>query len=190
MALVRSVPRGRRVEVEWPDDWRTEAWRGDSGNCPSSGKRTSPPRRARRDKSRPFSWPEPHPAAARSNCAPTARRAAAPRRSCCRISVEQMVELVRVGLATATPQRVKAGRDRMEVATLRITEAGRKAIGAKHARRAKGTCKRGRISRRFGHRDGDSRADRVIRRECCVLKAHPAAGRRPPSSWPRSCGPR
>jgi hypothetical protein len=39
-----------------------------------------------------------------------------------------MVELVRAGLATATPQRVKAGRERMEVATLRITEAGRKAL--------------------------------------------------------------
>ena len=43
-------------------------------------------------------------------------------------TVEQMVELVRAGLATATPQRVKAGRERMEVATLRITEAGRKAL--------------------------------------------------------------
>jgi hypothetical protein len=41
------------------------------------------------------------------------------------ITIEQMVELVRAGLATATPQRVKAGRERMEVAVLRITEAGR-----------------------------------------------------------------
>jgi hypothetical protein len=45
------------------------------------------------------------------------------------VTVDQMVELVRAGLATATPQRVKAGRERMEVATLRITEAGRKALG-------------------------------------------------------------
>jgi hypothetical protein len=43
-------------------------------------------------------------------------------------TVEQMVERVRAGLATATPQRVKAGRERMEVATLRITEAGRRVL--------------------------------------------------------------
>jgi DNA-binding PadR family transcriptional regulator len=40
-------------------------------------------------------------------------------------TVEQLVELVRAGLATATAQRVKAGR---EVAVLRITEKGRKAV--------------------------------------------------------------
>jgi hypothetical protein len=45
-------------------------------------------------------------------------------------TIEQMVELVRAGLATATPQRVKAGRERMEIATLRITEAGRRALAA------------------------------------------------------------
>jgi hypothetical protein len=43
-------------------------------------------------------------------------------------SVEQMVALVRAGLATATPQRVKAGHERVEVAVLRITEAGRRAL--------------------------------------------------------------
>jgi hypothetical protein len=43
-------------------------------------------------------------------------------------TVEQMVELVRAGLATATPQRVKAGRERMEIATLRITDAGLRAL--------------------------------------------------------------
>jgi hypothetical protein len=47
-------------------------------------------------------------------------------------TVEQMVELVRAGLATATQQRVRAGRTRMEVPTLRITDAGRRALaGAK-----------------------------------------------------------
>jgi hypothetical protein len=46
-------------------------------------------------------------------------------------TTEQMVELVRSGLATATPQRVRAGRDTMEVGTLRITEAGRAALAAK-----------------------------------------------------------
>jgi hypothetical protein len=45
-------------------------------------------------------------------------------------TVEQMVELVRAGLASATPQRIRAGRAVMEVATLRITEAGRKALAA------------------------------------------------------------
>jgi hypothetical protein len=35
-----------------------------------------------------------------------------------------MVELVRAGLATATPQRTRAGREVLEVATLRITDKG------------------------------------------------------------------
>jgi hypothetical protein len=43
-------------------------------------------------------------------------------------TVEQLVELVRAGLAAATLQRVKAGRERMEVATLRMTEAARKVL--------------------------------------------------------------
>jgi hypothetical protein len=43
-------------------------------------------------------------------------------------TVEQMVELVRAGLATATPQRVRAGGHKLEVATLRITEAGRRVL--------------------------------------------------------------
>lgn len=43
-------------------------------------------------------------------------------------TIGQMVELVRAGLATATPQRVKAGRERREVATLRITDAGRRML--------------------------------------------------------------
>jgi hypothetical protein len=51
------------------------------------------------------------------------------------ISIEQMVELVRAGLATVTPQRVKAGHERMEVATLRITDSGRQALSAQAARR-------------------------------------------------------
>jgi hypothetical protein len=45
-------------------------------------------------------------------------------------TVDQMVDLVRSGLVTAAPQRVKAGRERMEIATLRITHAGRKALSA------------------------------------------------------------
>jgi hypothetical protein len=44
-------------------------------------------------------------------------------------TIAQLVDLVRAGLATATPVRVKAGRERMEVATLCIREAGRKALG-------------------------------------------------------------
>lgn len=46
-------------------------------------------------------------------------------------TLEQMDELVRAGLASATPQRVRAGRERMEIATLRITEAARKALEEK-----------------------------------------------------------
>jgi hypothetical protein len=47
--------------------------------------------------------------------------------------IEQMVEPVRAGLATATAERVVAGRRTIEVARLRITEAGRRALadGAK-----------------------------------------------------------
>jgi hypothetical protein len=40
----------------------------------------------------------------------------------------QLVDLVRAGLATATAQRVRAGGHAMEVTTLRITEAGRRAL--------------------------------------------------------------
>jgi len=43
-------------------------------------------------------------------------------------TVEQMVALVRDGLATATPERVVAGGRTMEVATVRITDAGRRAL--------------------------------------------------------------
>jgi hypothetical protein len=43
-------------------------------------------------------------------------------------TVEQLVELVRAGLATARAQRVVAGRHRCEVATLRITEPRRRAL--------------------------------------------------------------
>ena len=39
-------------------------------------------------------------------------------------TVPQMVELVRDGLATASSERVVAGKHRAEVARLRITEAG------------------------------------------------------------------
>jgi hypothetical protein len=45
-------------------------------------------------------------------------------------SVEQMVELVRDGLASATPQRTRAGREVVEVAMLRITDEGRKVLKA------------------------------------------------------------
>jgi hypothetical protein len=41
---------------------------------------------------------------------------------------EQLVELVRLGLATATADRVAAGGRKFEVATLRIADAGRRAL--------------------------------------------------------------
>jgi hypothetical protein len=66
------------------------------------------------------------------------RRASCPQEGCSEaimlahgFTVAQRVELVRAGLATATPQRVKAGREEMEVATLRVTDAGRVLAGAK-----------------------------------------------------------
>jgi hypothetical protein len=43
-------------------------------------------------------------------------------------TMDMLVELVRAGLATATAERVVAGGRKMEVATLRITDAGRKAL--------------------------------------------------------------
>jgi hypothetical protein len=42
--------------------------------------------------------------------------------------VPLLVELVRSGLASATPERMVAGKHTMEIATLRITEAGRRAL--------------------------------------------------------------
>jgi hypothetical protein len=44
-------------------------------------------------------------------------------------TIEQMVELVRAGLATATAERVVAGGRTMEVATVKITDAGRRVLG-------------------------------------------------------------
>lgn len=43
-------------------------------------------------------------------------------------TVAQMVELVRAGLATATAERVAAGGPMVEVARVRITDAGRRAL--------------------------------------------------------------
>jgi hypothetical protein len=43
-------------------------------------------------------------------------------------TVDQMVELVRAGLASATPERVVAGKRATQVTRVRITEAGRRAL--------------------------------------------------------------
>ena len=43
-------------------------------------------------------------------------------------TVQQMVDLVRAGLATAKTERVVAGGRTMQVAQVRITEAGRRAL--------------------------------------------------------------
>jgi hypothetical protein len=45
-------------------------------------------------------------------------------------TIEQLVEFGRAGLITATADRVVTGAHEFEVATLRITEAGRKALAA------------------------------------------------------------
>jgi hypothetical protein len=46
------------------------------------------------------------------------------------IDVDTMVELVRSGLASATPTRVRAGREVLEVAALRITAQGWKVLAS------------------------------------------------------------
>jgi hypothetical protein len=43
-------------------------------------------------------------------------------------TTRQMVELVRAGLATVTAERVVAGGLKLEVARVRITEAGRRGL--------------------------------------------------------------
>jgi len=43
-------------------------------------------------------------------------------------TVEQMVELVRAGLASATAERVVAGGRAIQITRVRITEAGRQAL--------------------------------------------------------------
>ena len=48
-------------------------------------------------------------------------------------TIPLMVEPVRAGLATATAQRMVAGGKAMEIARVRITEAGRRALEAQHA---------------------------------------------------------
>jgi hypothetical protein len=45
-------------------------------------------------------------------------------------TIEQIVELVRAGLATTTAERMVAGGKSIEVARVRITEAGRQALTA------------------------------------------------------------
>ena len=44
-------------------------------------------------------------------------------------TIDQMAELVQAGLATAEAERIVVGERTIEVARLRITDAGRKAIG-------------------------------------------------------------
>jgi hypothetical protein len=43
-------------------------------------------------------------------------------------TVPQLIELVRAGLASATAERVVAGKKAMEIARVRTTEAGRAAL--------------------------------------------------------------
>jgi hypothetical protein len=46
-------------------------------------------------------------------------------------TIPQMVELVRTGLATASAERMRAGKHEMEVARVRITKAGRAVLAAR-----------------------------------------------------------
>jgi hypothetical protein len=80
------------------------------------------------------------PSSARRLPAPTRRRALelladCPQEGCAEavllahgFTIPQLVDLVRAGLATATAERVKAGGQWLEVAVLRITDAGRRAL--------------------------------------------------------------
>jgi hypothetical protein len=43
-------------------------------------------------------------------------------------TVDLLASLVRAGLATSTPQRVRAGDQMIEVAKVQITDAGRRAV--------------------------------------------------------------
>jgi hypothetical protein len=45
-------------------------------------------------------------------------------------SIDMMVELVNGGLASVTTERMVVGGERIEVAVVRITEAGRRALAA------------------------------------------------------------
>jgi hypothetical protein len=47
-------------------------------------------------------------------------------------SIDMMVEVVNAGLATATAERVVAGARTIEVARVRITDAGRRALAVCH----------------------------------------------------------
>src|SRR5262245_8916562 len=60
--------------------------------------------------------------------------------------IPDMVALVKSGLASATAQRVRAGRMEMEVATLRITEAGRRVLAGGEAMRSVGSLTVKRLS--------------------------------------------
>jgi hypothetical protein len=46
-------------------------------------------------------------------------------------TTEQVVDLVRAGLATATAERVVAGKRKLEIARVRVTEAGKLALGSR-----------------------------------------------------------
>jgi hypothetical protein len=46
-------------------------------------------------------------------------------------TVALMVELIRAGLATATPERVVGGGETVEIARVRITEAGRQTLSGR-----------------------------------------------------------
>ena len=71
----------------------------------------------------------PQPPAARLSCSP-ALGATEAILAAHGISIELMVKLVRAGLATATAERIVAGGKSIEIAHVRITEAGWQAIDA------------------------------------------------------------
>jgi tripartite-type tricarboxylate transporter receptor subunit TctC len=66
---------------------------------------------------------------ARSNCSPHAATAAPEAMMLVNgFTIPQMVELIRAGLASASAERFVAGGRTMEIARVRITDAGRRAL--------------------------------------------------------------
>ncbi len=71
-------------------------------------------------------------AAERSNCSPPAATAAPEAMMLAHgFTVAQIVELVQARLASAGAERMRAGKHEMEIARVRITEAGRRILEGK-----------------------------------------------------------
>ena len=114
-------------------------------------------------------------------------------------TVEQLVELVRAGLATATTERVVMGPRTIEVARVRITEAGRQALGGRslllvdiHPRRARmrGHFKKKSLSAMAEARGFQSTLSQEAAPCQCSIRASACACSRPSPKSPAGDGRR